>query len=355
MENILFLQSDKKDPLGFYKRMLEQHPVYYDAGNKIWGLYSAAACREVLKSNAATIPPLAIHPDVSEQVRFILNHLPRLTNAPWHEPLRSISMHLMHALAQPDIPSLFHLLIGEPKIPASFDWVEDVAKKLPVLAILKGLEFPVTHLESIMSEMPTMVKIMAPVISMDEIKKVNESVQIVCSGCSSHLITHLKMANVNDSDVYTANLIGLLIQSYDATRGLLSNALLQILRNMEDVYGKSLSYFQQIVLDALRYDPPVHNTRRILTEELKFNQYTFKQGENILVVLAAGSIEDKELLSYGDGVHRCIAEHFTIGLSAKALHYLFNKYRYVELLEKEIVYEPRINVRLPVKINLMLR
>jgi hypothetical protein len=57
MENILFLQSDSKDPAAFYRQMLARHPVYYDAGNNIWGVYSAQGCRQVLQSGAAAIPP----------------------------------------------------------------------------------------------------------------------------------------------------------------------------------------------------------------------------------------------------------------------------------------------------------
>jgi cytochrome P450 len=351
MANILFLQSDLKDPFDFYKKMLESNPIYYDTSNRIWGVYSAKACREILNISSVSIPSFVTHPDASEQTKFVMRHLPRIANSPQHESLRLISLRLMQSMRELDVPSLLHLLIGEPKMPAKFDWVADVAMKLPVLSLLKGFGFAATQLEDIVSKMPNIVRIMAPIISSDEMRKVNRSLEHVFTICSSH-IKHTQ--SKSETEIYSPNLIGLLIQSYDATRGLLSNAMLQTLRD-KNPYGNSLPYYQHIVSDTLRFDPPVHNTRRVVNENLNIQQQTFKQGDHVLVVLASASMQDEGLLSFGDGVHRCMADHFTIDLTTQALHYLFNKYRHIELLEKEITYEPRVNVRIPIRMNLIVR
>lgn len=352
MEDILFLQSEKKDPFGFYKQMLNQNPIYYDQKNRIWGVYSAKACREILNNSAAVIPPVTIHPDASQRIRFILHHLPRLTNKPGHEFLRSVSSRLMQSLMPSEIPSLFHLVIGEPKTPASLEWVTDVATKLPITALLRGFGFPITQIEGIASEMLNVVKIMTPAVSREEIEKINISVEEVFRICSLQITSHLQIKN--DAEVYTANLIGLLIQSYDATRGLLSNSLLRAM-NEANPYRNDLSYYQQVVHDTLRFDPPVHNTRRVLIDNIHIQQHSLNKGDQILVVIASGGLQDDELLSFGDGVHSCIAKYFTIDLTAQVLHYFFNKYVQITLSNEEILYEPRVNVRMPVCIDLTIK
>ena len=56
MENTLFLQSDIADPYALYERMREHNPVYRDAGNGIWAVYSHAFCTQVLQASTAHIP-----------------------------------------------------------------------------------------------------------------------------------------------------------------------------------------------------------------------------------------------------------------------------------------------------------
>jgi cytochrome P450 len=53
-------------------------------------------------------------------------------------------------------------------------------------------------------------------------------------------------------------------------------------------------------------------------------------------------------LSFGAGVHRCLAEHFSIDLVAVALHTLYARYSNVRLLE-DVRYEAKANARLAVR------
>lgn len=156
---------------------------------------------------------------------------------------------------------------------------------------------------------------------------------------------------------YVSNLAGLLIQSYDACRGLLSNALLQILSN-HSIAMKDKSFFSAAVTETLRFDPPVHNTLRV------------KNGQSILLVLAAANrdpaifhepntwnIERKNNhihLSFGSGHHSCPANQLAVNMAAETLHFLFSKFSKIELVPQSISYEPLVNLRLPCSVRLRL-
>ena len=65
-------------------------------------------------------------------------------------------------------------------------------------------------------------------------------------------------------------------------------------------------------------------------------------------------MNNSEHITFGAGGHRCPAKHLSVSLTIDALAYIFTKYQRIHLIEKDIYYEPLINVRLPKKIFLFL-
>jgi cytochrome P450 len=167
--------------------------------------------------------------------------------------------------------------------------------------------------------------------------------------------------------VCIANMIGLVIQSFDAGRGLLSNTLLQMMkyRQLNGAIGDR-SKFNQFVEETLRYDPPVHNTRRILAEDIQLEGKHLKKGQTVIVVLASANRDPSQFrnpgefdifrpnnidhITFGFGLHACLADHFSIKMAAEALHYLFEGTKGVQLLDPDTLFEPLVNVRLPKRI-----
>ena len=155
-----------------------------------------------------------------------------------------------------------------------------------------------------------------------------------------------------------ANLIGLLIQSYDAGRGILSNALLHYAQ-----HAKSGADYSKLVIEMLRYDPPVHNTRRILMQNVTLNGLEIKAGEAVLLVLAAANRDpqrfanpaqfdqlrpnNSEHLTFGAGAHECLARHYIVKLVVETLEYLSINCPNLRILTDPLEFEPLINVRLP--------
>ncbi|WP_291142516.1 cytochrome P450 [Flavobacterium sp. UBA7680] len=375
MTSALFLQSNTADPYSIYKNMLKNNSVFWDETNKIWAIYSYEDCVSILKNPKAEIPP--VNPDNEQKLNKtaleILNNLTRLSNGISHEISKEIAMLLFSKMKLVDINSIISQLIQSNLVENKMDWVNSVCKKLPILVVLKSFGFEEKDCDFISNQMESLVKIMLSQKTEEQIKYINEIAPEIFSIAEKQLsslyfyesiLTKISESNsLSLSEIKTisiSNLIGLFIQSFDAGRGILSNSLLQILNHKT---FSSKTEIEKSVIETLRFDPPIHNTRRIAVEDIFISESQIKKNDSILVVLASANRDPKkfekesnfdmernnnaENLTFGTGRHMCLAKHFSIHLAAEALWFLFNEFKTVKILENNIQYEPMINARLP--------
>jgi cytochrome P450 len=381
MKSAVFLQSDVSNPYDIYSEMLATNSVFWDDMNKLWAIYSYADCRRILTEPAAHIPVLN-NKNLNEYALIISGNLVRLNNPPRHEMARRVAMHLFEKMKKVSLLDILQYLIQSAGGVGEIDWVSAVCKKLPVLAILKGFEFPDTDIEFFENKIHQLVKIMLPGKAAEQSDAINEMAEEIYKRAKENIIRNdfLKniintaAGNIDKEDILAlsiSNLIGLIIQSYDAGRGLLSNSLLQGLLHLSnsEINNQDSNYFAKSVLETLRFDPPVHNTRRILTDDIFLNEQRIKRGETILVVLAAANRDPAQFsdpnkydmnrhnnsghLTFGTGSHMCLAKYFSVNMTSEVLFWLFNKYK-VELLQKKTEYEPIVNARLPKELFISL-
>src|SRR5262249_12513881 len=96
-------------------------------------------------------------------------------------------------------------------------------------------------------------------------------------------------------DYCTSNLIGIFIQSYEAGRGILSNVLLH-----RDKLGRKnqMAFDEQsnlrYVTEVMRFDSPVHHTRRMTGEDIVVNNQIIEKGQSIILFLAAGNRDPRQ-------------------------------------------------------------
>jgi len=133
-------------------------------------------------------------------------------------------------------------------------------------------------------------------------------------------------------DVMTANLLGLLSQTYEATAGLIGNAIVARLRG--DTRAAA------VLVDAvLRDDPPVQNTRRFTAQPVDIGGVRIEAGQTILLVLAAAR------RPFGQGSHECPGQALARTIATQALSHLG------ELPDVDWHYRSSPNGRLPVFIE----
>lgn len=368
MENLLFSQSDVADPFTMYRRHLLDQPVAWDEANRIWAVYRHADCKRLLQSEAAHIP--ALNPDSERQLgdtaRLVAGRLARLANPPSHAGFRQVLMRLFEQLRPPAVAGMLNELLGDA---ARVDWVDAVCTRLPLLAVLKGFGFAGGDIERLLPLGARLTQVMLPNKSPQQLADVDEVIDAVYPVVDRHLRSCSGLLVPEDDEetraVLNANLIGMLIQSVDAGRGLLANVLLQAMRQAEAPARLDAAQWRAWVTETLRFDPPIHNTRRVLTEDMQIGGSLLRRGDTVLLVLAAANRDPAMFerpdefdprragndahLAFGDGMHRCAARHFAEALAAEAMAALFAGYR-VRLEEREIAYAPLVNARLVQKI-----
>ncbi len=369
----LFLQSEIKNPYSLYQKMINENPVYWDESNKIWAIYSYDYCVEILNHKNAHIPAVS-EDDFNEYALKISRNLARLSNGIQHEIAREIATVLFSQMKSIGIETVLSELFQNNK--NKINWVELICKKLPVLTVLKSFDFNDLDSHFIASHIEQLIKIMQPNKKPDDIEFINTISKKIYLIVEKHIASLLFYENLitvistkhnitfeETKSIFISNLIGLFIQSYDAGRGLLSNALLQFFPKESDCDKTDKIQIQKLVVETLRFDPPIHNTRRIASEDISLDDITIRKNETILVVLASANCDGKQFenamifdlerknnsehLTFGTGGHMCLAKHFSIHLATEALYYLFNKFKNISILENEIEYEPLINARLP--------
>jgi cytochrome P450 len=387
MSPTLFLQSEVQDPYLLYAVMLNEHPVYWDEANQIWAIYSHKYCTEILNSPNVHIPVINKNNEqkLNEYALLIINQLSRLSNDLQHQIAKETAMLLFSNMKSISIDKIIEDLLQNGLIQNKTDWVNTVCKKLPILVVLKSFDFKEDNCLFISEKIEQLVKIMLPNKSTEQVQSINEISKEIYLITEKHLSslnfyqpllnTISKIHTIGIDETITmcvSNLIGLFIQSYDAGRGILSNSLLQIMNNNNLIFenNKSKMWIQKSVIETLRFDPPIHNTRRVAVADLTLGDTIIKKGDSIFLVLAAANRDpekfnspmdfdidrtnNNEHLTFGIGGHMCLAKHFSINLATEALWYLLNQYKTIKLLERNIQYEPMINARLPKTILISL-
>lgn len=423
MHTALFRHSDIQDPYGFYATMLMENPVIRDKDSGAWIIYSYSHCRQLLHNDKAHIPGQA--PGdlelMNDYCLRLIRNLVRLRNPSDHLLPRLVTLKLFETKVPVSISGIMERLLTQtiagklPAIPGapiltagnypsiegsgdvagSCDWMTTVANKLPILILAESFGFSPTDTDRILATIGDLVKIMSPARTPEQITLLNEAAEEIYLLTEQHLHDNGIYETIQEkikslvplvparsgqipidkdsiSVICVCNLMGLFIQSYDAGRGILGNALLQLLQqgDLSELQSGNRNYIAAAVQETLRFDPPVHNTRRILTEDIFIDHTKLEKGQTLVLMLAAANRDTRqfarpdsfdphrdnnhELLTFGSGSHECIAGHFATHMATEALCYLFQAHLRVQLLAPPI-YEPLINARVPRQLLISLQ
>ena len=357
--NNTILSWNETDHRAVYSRQLNENPLWYDVNLHTWVAYSYAHCEFILKHTAAFIPPPVMDYALSEKGKLLLKSMARLSNGEHHDASRAAAIMIFVKIKQAPAASILKELLNGIMTEGGFDWVHVVAKQLPARLLLTGLDFDNNDSNYVAENLKDIVRIMLPNKSGQDIQKLNPVVGNVYRMAEKYAgILGLLTGEKQTNELIICNVVGLFIQCYDAGRGLLCNSLLNLVK-----YGAGRKTdWNKLVTETLRYDPPVHNTRRIAVNDISIGRHTIKAGETILVVLAAANLDENVFanphqfdlmrgnndlhLTFGLGGHNCLAKHFCIDMAADICMFLAGNFSRIQILQKEFTYEPQLNVRL---------
>lgn len=374
------------DPYPYYARLVEREPLYRDKAADCWVASSAAAVTAVLNSDLCRVRPAHEQvptPLLGSAAGEIFRHLVRMNDGQEHDALKQAVISALHTLDPVQTARISrawaNVLLAEIKPERQPGRIADFAFRLPVYTIASLLGVPEEHLAQTANWMSDFVRCLAPASTPEQLEQskaaANQLRELLGASLRtqeaagtqsllSHLARAIKSAGYTDTTIAIDNGIGLISQSYEATAGLIGNALLALVRHPDT---RALLRAEPVLLPALiqevlRYDPPVQNTRRFLINNDTIAGQEMREGEVILVLLAAANRDaainpeprqfklirpDRRVFTFGTGAHACPGDILSSLIAEAGIARLLDSELNIQQLPRTVTYRASANTRVP--------
>ncbi|TSD95665.1 cytochrome P450 [Skermania sp. ID1734] len=348
LEPLLFDPYDYRfhdDPYPVYRRLRHEAPVYHNADLGFWALSShrdvAAALRDskrLSSANGVSLDSSAYGPHAHRVMSFLAMDDPR------HLRMRRLvskgfTPRRVDELREQIRKLTLHYL--EPALDTgSFDWVADVAGKLPMDVVSELLGVP----ESDRDELRRMADLLVhreegvqdvPVAAMEAAVQLfgyyNQLLTERRRNPGTDLISALLGADIDGDRLDDSEIVGFLflmvVAGNETTTKLLGNALYWADRH-RDQYRRVVANLDCVpdwVEETLRYDTSTQILARTAATDIEYAGTTIPAGEKVLLLIGSANRDDSvfdaadefqighdsrsKLLSFGAGTHFCLGAH----------------------------------------------
>src|SRR5712691_4721866 len=371
------------DPYPYYASLVAERPFYRDEALGLWVASSAAAVTAVLTSDLCRVrPPAEPVPRalMGSPAGDIFGHLVRMNDGPGHCPFKQAVSATLDSVdrtqAAEQSKTSARILWDELEPAAEPRRLTEFAFGLPVFVVGSLLGVPRDRLTETARWTGDFVRCLSPLSTPEQIEQSKTAAGHLLDlfrsllagqrtgGLLGTLAGEAQRLRREDVDVIVANGIGFLSQSYEATAGLIGNTLLALMsqpRVREQVAGDP-SLLRHVVQEVLRYDPPIQNTRRFLAGSGTILGQQMKEGDAILVVLAATNRDplanpdperfeslrkNRRVFTFGAGAHGCPGEYLAVSIAEAGVLQLMSLGLRVEELAGPPGYRPSVNARIP--------
>jgi len=367
------------DPYPFYADLVAHRPLYRDEALRLWVATSAAAVTAVLTSDLGRVrPPAEPVPTalLGSPAGEIFRHLVRMNDGPGHCPFKQAVSATLGGLD----PALAATRSREVAGRIATEPLADFAFHLPVCVTASLLGVPDGDLRQTALQVSDLVASFAPGAGPEPLARGKEAAghllesfrSLLSASAPAGLLGALRdearRVGREDHDVIAANAIGFMFQSHDATAGLIGNTLVT-LASYPEVLAQVMAdrgLLPQLLQEVLRFDPSVQNTRRFIARDGVVAGQAMKEGDAILVVLAAANRDpaanprpdrfellrqDRKIFTFGDGIHACPGEALATTIAQAGIGRLLDSGIDLQRFLATRVYRPSGNVRMPFAIQ----
>ena len=364
------------NPYPYYTDLVAKKPLYFDDALGMWIASSAKAVTAVLTSELCQVRPTTEPIPkalLDSPAADIFGHLVRMTDGEHQRSMKgavSTSLKFIDAEQISTLSQQWAEALAKEMLPHN---LSDFIFQLSAYVIGSLLGIPLDLLPQTTSWTNDFVACLAPGSNPKQIEKgkvaageLLELMHSVLQDSKEGLLATLAQRaryQRHDEQRIIANGIGFLSQAYEATAGLIGNTLMTLSRNL-GVYEKlklEPTLLQAILLEVLRYDSPVQNTRRFITKDGIIEGQMMKTGDVILVILAAANHDstinpnpeefnlfrqDRQCFTFGLGTHTCPGKILALSIARAGLEQLLNKIN-LKSLPQNITYRHSANTRIP--------
>ena len=397
------------DPYPYYAALTRERPLYYDEKLRLWVVSSARMIEQILNSRDFRVRPLEEPVPkalLGTRAGEIFARLVRMRDGLGHRALKQAAVSTLSQVKSSDIALrsetwMQHLLqAGSPVEPAA-GWdgsAPDIACALPLYVLGSPLGVPSDLLPHIVLWMEDFVRALAPGSTPGQIARGSAAAEAltevfqdllqqaqfpnhrtprgmpVNSGLLSCFARSACRHAGHDEATIIANAIGFLMQSYEATAGLIGNTLIALKRNPElrCKLTDQTAKLTEVVRETARHDSPVQNTRRFVAEDIDIAGQTMRAGDAVLLILAAANRDPAvnpepgrfdpsrfepsnsgatnsgpSLFTFSAGAHLCPGAAMALAMAEGAVGQVLKAEIDLEHLTAQCRYRPSQNGRIP--------
>ncbi|WP_374498413.1 cytochrome P450 [Vogesella indigofera] len=324
------------DPAPYYQQLQATRPLYFDRALQLWVASSASVVEAVLAHPACRVrPTLQPLPAalLDTPLAGVFGRLIRMSDGEYHARLKP-ALATALVLPPPGVDDCCAQVLATMPVrldgAALDDWL--FAAPLQIMARLLGLPPDADRL----ALMRDFVAALSPLATAADIARGSAAV--------TPLLAQFAALPVDASPLYAAlasritppaslhaNALGLLLQTWDASAGLIGNVLyrLAVDAGLREALRQQPAWLDDGIAESQRLDAAIHNTRRYLAADAEIAGHTLRAGDGVLLLLAAANLDparhpqplrfelqrERQELGFGAATHRCPGRSLALSIA----------------------------------------
>jgi cytochrome P450 len=358
-------------------------PLHRDETLGLWVAASAPVVTAVMSHPACRVRPAAEpvpNALVGSPAGDVFGRLVRMNDGAGHSPMKqavAASLAALDARRIADYSDAWARQLADELDPRRHpDRVTELAFRLPVYVVASALGVPAQALPQTAAWMRDFVRCLAPSSTAEQIEAGKAAAgrlidmlrPLITTSSDDSLARHLAREATrlgrDDHDVVVANALGFMSQAYEATAGLIGNAIVTLGRwpAVRSAVVADPGALSGVIREVVRHDAPVQNTRRFVATDDIVAEQPVKAGDAILVVLAAANRDPsvnpdpdrfdagrtaRQAFTFGVGVHACPGEALATEIARAGVGAVLAAGIEPSTLLDGLTYRPSANTRIP--------
>ena len=384
------------DPYSTYRKLLDNQPFYWDPKADAWTVLGHRDISRMLKDPRFLTNRLKVFlPRIPEDTRVrlkplldIMGHFMVYLDPPEHGRLRTPVVKAFDTRVIKNWRARIEVVAGHLFEAMPDDGVIDVVRQLsfplPITMISEMLGLPLadaTELKAWTNAVAAFIDrttdVAVAVAALEATAKFhayfNKAIADRRETPREDLLSYLMQLRDEHPDISDEDIIGnailILAAGHETTTALIGNGLLALARHPAQaaLLRENPALIDGAVDEILRYDPPIHRTGRLVSEDLDWNGVRLEKDKRVSVFLAAANrdasvFSDPDVfditrkpgakhLSFSSGPHFCAGAGLGRMEAIVAISEFVKRYAHFEVAEAP-VYVNNLTLRCPGSIKL---